>query len=160
MHVRELMTTPVVSIGPEASLKDVAAIFVERRISGPPVYDMENRVLGVISEGDIVKGDRLVGIVTRTDLARAFMRSDEEIERALRDDVLTRTLWLDADSVEIEVKRGAVKLAGMLPTRRDAVLFERLAGRVLGVVAVAREVTWKIDDTSRKEGHTTERRVR
>ena len=43
MHVQELMTTPVLSIGPEASLKDVAEIFVERGISGLPVCDVENR---------------------------------------------------------------------------------------------------------------------
>ena len=229
MHVQELMTTPVLSIRPEASLKDVAAIFVERGISGLPVCDMENRVLGVISEGDIlykehdpttgrrggplawlahgttaavvkskaetvrqamtsppvtvspwssvseaarlmterginrlpvVKGDQLVGIVTRTDLVRAFTRSDEEIERELRDDVLTRTLWLDADCVEIAVKRGAVKLAGTLQTRSNAVLLERMAGRVPGVVSVASELTWTIDDTSRRERHTAERSVR
>ena len=54
MHVQELMTTPVLSIGPEASLKDVAEIFVERGISGLPVCDVENHVVGVISEGDIL----------------------------------------------------------------------------------------------------------
>src|SRR5688572_27683259 len=54
MHVQELMTTPVLSIGPEASLKDVAALLVDRGISGLPVCDAENRVVGVISEGDIL----------------------------------------------------------------------------------------------------------
>ena len=54
MHVQELMTTPVLSIGPEGSLKDVASIFVEHGISGLPVCDAERHVMGVISEGDIL----------------------------------------------------------------------------------------------------------
>jgi CBS domain-containing protein len=228
MHVQELMTTPVLSIGPEASLKDVAALLVDRGISGLPVCDAENRVVGVISEGDIlykehdpatgrkggplawlingttpavikshaltvreamtspaltvtpwssvseaarlmterginrlpvVRNDELVGIVTRSDLVRAFTRSDEQIERELRDEVLERTLWLERDTVDVEVKRGAVKLAGLLQTRSDAILLERMVARIPGVVAVTNEVTWKVDDTRRRERLTTERKV-
>ena len=228
MQVQQLMTTPVLSIGPEASLKDVASIFVERGISGLPVCDAENHVIGVVSEGDIlykehdprtgrlggalawlangetpavlkakantvrqamtspaitvspwtsvsevarlmterginrvpvVKGDELVGIVTRTDLVRAFTRSDQEIEGELRDEVLERTLWLDRDTVELQVTRGAVKLIGTLQTRSDAVLLERMSGRIPGVVSVTSELTWKVDDTNQRERLTTERRV-
>ena len=228
MHMQELMTTPVLSIGPEASLKDVAEIFVERGISGLPVCDVENHVVGVISEGDIlykehdpstgqkggplawlidgntpaviksraltvreamtspaltvtpwssvseaarlmterginrlpvVRNDELVGIVTRTDLVRAFTRSDGEIERELRDEVLERTLWLERDTVELEVKLGAVKLAGMLQTRSDATLLERMVGRIPGVVSVTSELTWNVDDTRRRERLTTARKV-
>lgn len=228
MHVQELMTTPVLSIGPEASLKDVAALLVERGISGLPVCDLENRVLGVISEGDIlykehdpstgrkggplawllddntsavakaraltvheamtspaftvspwssvseaarlmterginrlpvVRNDELVGIVTRTDLVRAFTRTDEEIEHELRHEVLERTLWLESGTVDLEVTRGAVKVAGMLQTRSDATLLERMVARIPGVVAVTSELTWKVDDSSRRERLQTERRV-
>jgi predicted transcriptional regulator len=54
MRVQELMTTPALSIGPEASLKDVAMIFVENGITGLPVCDAQNHVVGVVSEGDIL----------------------------------------------------------------------------------------------------------
>ncbi|HUP31893.1 MAG TPA: CBS domain-containing protein [Gaiellaceae bacterium] len=54
MRVQEIMTTDVLTIGPEAPLKDVARILVEHRVSGIPVCDIERRVLGVVSEGDIL----------------------------------------------------------------------------------------------------------
>jgi CBS domain-containing protein len=54
MKVQDLMTKDVLTIGPEAPLKDVAAILVERGISGLPVCDAERHVIGVISEGDIL----------------------------------------------------------------------------------------------------------
>ena len=54
MRVRDLMTTDVLTIGPEAPIKDVARILVEHRISGLPVCDIEGHVLGVVSEGDIL----------------------------------------------------------------------------------------------------------
>ena len=54
MRVREVMTEDVLTIGPEAPLKDVAKILVEHGVSGLPVCDIEGHVVGVISEGDIL----------------------------------------------------------------------------------------------------------
>lgn len=54
MKVQEIMTGDVLTIGPEAPLKDVARILVEHRVSGIPVCDIERHVLGVVSEGDIL----------------------------------------------------------------------------------------------------------
>jgi CBS domain-containing protein len=54
MRVREVMTADVLTIGPEAPLKDVAKILVEHGVSGLPVCDIEGHVLGVVSEGDIL----------------------------------------------------------------------------------------------------------
>jgi CBS domain-containing protein len=54
MKVRELMTPNPVAIGPETPLKDVAAILVERGISGLPVIGERLEVMGVVSEADIL----------------------------------------------------------------------------------------------------------
>jgi CBS domain-containing protein len=54
MKVRDAMTTDVKTVGPDASLKDVAAILSEHRISGLPVVDDDRRVLGVITKSDII----------------------------------------------------------------------------------------------------------
>ena len=54
MKVTDAMTSEVEVVGPEASLKEVASILAEHRISGLPVVDDGGDVLGVISEGDIL----------------------------------------------------------------------------------------------------------
>ena len=221
MRVRELMTEHVLTIGPEAPIKDVAKILVEHGISGLPVCDIEGHVLGVVSEGDIlfkehdpteghvggplgwivdgspsyqgaikaaaltaekamtapavtvapwasvaeaarlmserrvnrlpvVKDDRLVGIVTRADLVRAFTRGDDEIEKEIVDEVLGQTLWIDPGKVTVDVSRGAVRLDGRLDTRSDVELLERIVTRVPGVVSLASSVVWQVDDQTRK----------
>jgi CBS domain-containing protein len=221
MRVGEVMTEDVLTIGPEAPLKDVARILVEHGVSGLPVCDIEGNVVGVISEGDIlykehdpkeghrggplswivegspsgagelkataltaakamtapaitvapyesvaeaarlmcergvnrlpvVKDEKLIGIVTRADLVRAFIRSDEEIAKEIEDEVLGRTLWIDAGKLDVEVTHGSVQLDGRLHTRSDAELLERLVARVPGVVGVESRVGWQLDDTTRK----------
>ena len=97
----------------------------------------------------VVEGGKLMKIVTRKDLVRAFTRSDEEIETELREDVLERTMWIDAGAIDVVVERGAVALFGRLYTRGDAELLARLAARIPGVTSVLSTVEWKVDDTTR-----------
>jgi CBS domain-containing protein len=54
MKIRDLMTPNALAVGPEAPLKDVAAILAEHRISGLPVVSEQRTVLGVVSEADIL----------------------------------------------------------------------------------------------------------
>lgn len=55
MRVEDIMTRDVVAVGPEASLQEVAALLVRHRISGVPVTTADKRLLGIISEGDLVE---------------------------------------------------------------------------------------------------------
>jgi CBS domain-containing protein len=206
MQVKDVMTKPAVSVGVEASLKEVAAILVERHISGLPVVDSEGAVLGVVSEADIllkeqgerpregllaslrkhepgkeeartageamtspaqtidpsasiaeaartmieravnrlpvVAGGKLVGIVTRADLARAFAVSDAEIEREIRENVAFRWHGIDPNALTVLVHDGEVELRGPVATREDGELVERLVRAVPGVVSVDVRLTW------------------
>ncbi len=53
-HARALMTSPVTSVTPEATLTEIADLFATQHISGVPVADGEQRVLGFVSDTDII----------------------------------------------------------------------------------------------------------
>ena len=55
MKARDIMTTKLVTVGPETSVKDVVALLVEHKVSGIPVVDVEGKVLGMVSEGDVLR---------------------------------------------------------------------------------------------------------
>jgi CBS domain-containing protein len=134
LKAKDAMTAQVVTISPYASVAEAA-----RRMS-----DLGIKRLAV------VKDDKLVGIVSRTDLVRAFVRSDDEIRREIREDVLLRTLWLEVpDAVQVQVERGAVRLSGQVETATDAVVVQKLVARVPGVVSVQAELSWRFDDAER-----------
>ena len=52
--VRDVMTTTVVTVKKETDLHEAARLLSDHRISGMPVVDNENRVVGVVSEADIL----------------------------------------------------------------------------------------------------------
>lgn len=55
MNAGDIMVKDVVAVGPEAPVREVAMLMLERRISGLPVVDGERRVLGIVSEGDLIR---------------------------------------------------------------------------------------------------------
>jgi CBS domain-containing protein len=217
LKVRDLMTPEVVTVHPTTPIKDVARSLVDHRISGMPVVDDDGRIVGVVSEGDlivkeqgkdaaerrplarifgdspatraqlakglaltagdamtapavtvsadalvgeaaaimtrkrinrlpVVDGDKLVGVVSRADIVRAFVRTDEQLAGAIRDDVLYRTLWLDPGSFDVVVTDGKARIGGQVERRSEAEMIERIAAMVPGVTGVATELTWKLDD--------------
>ena len=54
MKARDLMTTDVVTVRPETSIPHIAQLLLRHRISAVPVIDDERRVVGIVSEGDLM----------------------------------------------------------------------------------------------------------
>ncbi len=51
----DLMTSPAVTVGPESSVQEIAALFTAKGINRVPVTDTDGRLLGIVSRGDLVK---------------------------------------------------------------------------------------------------------
>src|SRR5207248_5893670 len=54
MIARDIMTRKVATIHPEASAQEAAQLLYQRRISGAPVVDADGKLIGVITEADII----------------------------------------------------------------------------------------------------------
>ena len=85
MKVADIMAKDVLSVSPDASVREIAALMLDRRISGVPVVDAERHVLGVVSEGDLIRRPEidteraargwLSIFVSEQDRARDFVKS-------------------------------------------------------------------------------------
>jgi CBS domain-containing protein len=128
----EAMTSPARTIVAWRSVAAAATKMLDEEVNRLPVVDYHGA---------------LVGIVSRADLVRAFARSDQDIEREIRSDVLRTALWLSVpDEVSVTVRDGDVKLGGLVDKRTDADLVSAFAARVPGVVAVDSDIRWRVDD--------------
>ena len=61
--VRDVMSTHVIAVRQSASYKDMAAMLLEQRVSAFPVLDDHNKVIGVVSESDLLTKAALEGTV-------------------------------------------------------------------------------------------------
>jgi CBS domain-containing protein len=121
------MSAPAVTIGPARSVADAAALMLDEGVSRLPVVD----------------GSRLVGIVTRHDLVRAFARADEEIWQEIESDSLIRSYWRRPGVYDINVARGRVTLTGKVDSQEHARAIEAFVDRVPGVLAVTSRLHWE-----------------
>ena len=55
MRAKDIMVTKVITVGPQASIQDVAKLLFNNRISAVPVVDEHGELTGIISEGDLVR---------------------------------------------------------------------------------------------------------
>ena len=132
--VGEAMSAPAVTIGPQRAVTVAANMMIDEDVKRLPVVDGERK---------------LVGIVTRGDLVRAFVRSDEDVAREIRQDVIRRALWIESDTVAVEVENGEVRLTGEVETRSDAELIPTFVQRVPGVVSVLSKLHWRDEGDGR-----------
>jgi CBS domain-containing protein len=83
----------------------------------------------------VVHDGKLVGIITRADVIRAFARSDADIERDIREEVILRSYWIPPADVDVAVANGHVKLSGSVEGEAGA---ESLPAAVATVPASSR----------------------
>jgi CBS domain-containing protein len=201
VQARDVMTREVVTVGPETSVKDAAAVLADRGFAALPVVDEEGRLLGIVAEADVLRDrlpqdprlhlrrddssgsstpptlvrgvmtekvrtvevtadvadiarlfvdarlrtvpvldrGRLVGIVSRRDVLRTLIRTDEQ----LRTDVLrlVESYTGDLGSWDVTVSEGAATIRRTRGTpegsaETEARALRALARTVSGIVGV------------------------
>jgi len=123
----ELMTSPAITIHPDATIPAAARVINQNQVKRLPVVDPDGK---------------LIGIVSRRDLLSVFLRPDEEIADDARG-VLTEILFTDPATVKVAVKGGIVTLLGQRgePEQPDMIpVAVRLIWDVDGVVDVVNKL--------------------
>jgi CBS domain-containing protein len=119
----QAMTSPAVTIASSRPIHEAAAIMTTRRVNRLPVVD----------------DGRLVGIISRADLVRAYVRSDDELAETIRQDVILRILWLDPDQF-------VASISGRVERRSTAEIIEHSVRMVPGVIDVHASISWSMED--------------
>lgn len=131
----EAMTAPAVTIEASRAIREAAAVMTGRHVNRLPVTD---------------DAGRIVGIVTRADLVRAYVRTDEELVRTIREDILLRMLWIDPAAFKVAVVNGEASIDGHVERRSTAEIIEETVRMVPGVVEVRAEIRWSLEDRDLK----------
>lgn len=136
LNASELGSAPVVTIAPDARLSEAVRLMQRHRVKRLPV---------------VGKGGVLIGIVTRSDLLKVFLRQDADIANEIRENVLRQTLWIDPDTITVLVHHGVVRLDGQLENRSLIPVLEQLVLSTEGVVALDPRLSWLADELTDNE---------
>lgn len=137
MKARDIMTPHVISVGPDATVDAVANTLISNGVSAVPVVDIACKLLGIVSEGDLIRRSELkttrarswwLGLLTSTDqLAADFAKSRAvNVKDIMTTDVLTVAPDAPLQEIAEILERHGIK--------RVPVVEE---GRVVGIVSRA-----------------------
>ncbi|MEV4426238.1 CBS domain-containing protein [Streptomyces sp. R-07] len=125
-RAEDLMTSPAVTVTPEASLPQAARLMAAHGVKRLPVVNAHGTIQGIVS---------------RSDLLKVFLRTDEELAAEVRRDVIEHLFPLSRQQVDVRVDAGVVTLSGEVRDGSLIPLAARLARAVEGVVDVRSELT-------------------
>ncbi len=128
----EIMTKPTITVRSDATLPQAARVMQERKV----------RRLVVVDERD-----KIVGIVSRSDLLHVFLRADDELRDEVLSTIIPSMLLSDPESVQVAVRWNVVTLSGEVDRKSDAEIFARMTRELDGVVDVVSGLTYRWDDS-------------
>lgn len=129
----ELMTAPAITVRAGTGIAQAARLMRKYGVKRLPVVD---------------EAGVLVGIVSRGDLLKPFLRSDEAIREAVVLDILRDGVCGNPQSVDVRVQDGVVTLDGEMENELVARDTARLVGDLDGVVSVVDRLRYRITDRS------------
>jgi CBS domain-containing protein len=125
-----LMSSPAFSVEPDTPLAAAARLMRKRNVKRLPV----------VADG------RLVGIVSRADVLKSYLRSDEDIRSDVIEGVVRGSMWLDPSNFDVAVDDGVVLITGQVDRRSDVEILTTLVLGVDGVIDVHPTLTYRFDD--------------
>ncbi|MBI5630026.1 MAG: CBS domain-containing protein [Elusimicrobia bacterium] len=137
MYAADIMRRNVVTVAPEMTLTELAKLFIERKITGAPVVDSKGRLLGVISQTDLVRRDREEP--QRAEIPSFHRHPDDAVggpgyqiecpDSTAVSDVMTPTVLSADETAPVE------DLARMMMRKRIHRVVITRGGRLVGIVS-------------------------
>ena len=134
MKASEVMAADVVTVAPQTTVREIAAVMAERRISGVPVVDGDGKLVGILSETDLLHRAETGTEKRRKWWLKAFIDSDQLAReyasshaRRAADIMSTNVVTVDADT-----DLGAV--ANLLDRRKLKRVPVVKDGRLVGII--------------------------
>lgn len=126
-----LMTSPATTAHANRNLVETARTMQRKAVTRLPVTDETGRFVGIVSRGDPL---------------RPFLRGDTAIRDEIEHDLLADTLRLAPDTIRVTVDDGVVRLTGRVEERADIRVIVRLCRSVDGVVALHESIEYAYDN--------------
>jgi CBS domain-containing protein len=150
MKARDVMVFPVVTVKSVASVKEVAKLLLERRISAVPVVDDQDKVVGIVSEGDLLRRAEtgterqrswwLLGLTGEEALAAEYVKAHaRKVADVMTTPVITATPDAPLHEVATLIEKNSIK---RVPIVKDGELVGIVSrANLVQAVASAREVS-------------------
>jgi len=140
MRAMDVMTTDVITVGPDTTVQDLATLLAERGISGAPVVDATGQLVGIVSEGDLLHRAE-IGAARRHRVRRRSWWLDhyaaETAREYVKDHARTVKDIMTADVSTVSEGPDLAEVAAVLEAKRVKRVPVMRDGKVVGIISRA-----------------------
>lgn len=137
MHAADIMTTKVITVQTDTSVREIAGLLLKHRISAVPVVDAERRVVGIVSEGDLMRRPEGDTDQRRSWWLEVIFSSEEKAAEYIKSHGRTASDVMSRNVLTVREDTPVNEIAGLLEThhiKRVPVIGD---GRLVGIVSRA-----------------------
>ena len=132
LQAKDIMTKDVITVKPESTVEALARLLMDNKISGVPVVDEEKKIIGIVTENDLISKNKRLHIPTIMRLFDAFIllgsgRMEDEIKKmaaTIVDEICTKKVLTIQEDISLEdiATIMAEQHIHLLPVLRDDVV--------------------------------------
>ena len=158
MKASDIMVCNVVTVGPDVSIREVARILLANRISAVPVVDSRGGLLGIVSEGDMlrrpesgtVKKHSWVAQLTCKSLAAEYVKShSRKVADVMTRRVITATMDTSLDEIVNLLEKNRIKRLPIVA-----------GGKIVGIVSRANFLQILANSATKTAAHLRDSQIR
>jgi CBS-domain-containing membrane protein len=136
LKAKDIMTKDVITVKPDTTIEELARILMQNHISGAPVVDAQERVIGVVTENDLISKNSRLHIPTILRLFDAYIplgtsKLETDIKRMTANtvnDICTKEV------VTVDSEASAEYIATLMTERRIHLLPVLKEGKLAGII--------------------------
>jgi CBS domain-containing protein len=158
MKARDVMVSPVITVKPYSSIKEVAQLFMERRISAVPVVNDQSKVVGIVSEGDLLRRSEagterkrsswLLLLTGNDTLAAEYVKAHaRKVADVMTRDVITATPDTPLHEIASILEKNSIKRVPIVTDGQLVGLVSR-ANLIQAVASVRQELQIPVSDAT------------
>ena len=139
LKAEDIMTKDVIAVKPETTVEELARLLIEHKISGAPVVDDDNQLVGVVTENDLIKKNARLHIPTIVRLFDAyFLLNSKKVEDEIKKMVATTVDEIcNKDILSLTEETSLEDIATIMSEKNIHLLPVLRDGAVVGIVGKA-----------------------
>ncbi|WP_168012026.1 CBS domain-containing protein [Halomonas salinarum] len=158
MRAADVMTTKVISVSPETDVQEIVRVLLDHRISAVPVVDDDQRLMGMVSEGDLMgradgqddNGEPWWRALVGSEKAASYIKTHGQVAK----DIMSHPV------VDVEEDISVAEIARLLEKRHIKRVPVTRDGKVVGIVSRANLLQGLASTPPAEEGTQDDRSLR
>lgn len=155
LRAKDIMTTDVVTVSPQQTVNEVIELLMEKNISGLPVVDESNGVMGIVTEGDLIYRSKKLEIPRYFTILDSyiFLDNTKKMEEQIRKMVGYRVAdIMTSEVVTVDVEETVEEIATIMTRKQVNRVPVTQNGKLVGIVTRRDIIRAYASDLEREKG--------